>query len=87
MSDKYTLKFSPRFWKDLDKVEKKTAQRILQAIESKLLVDPYRHGRKLSRTEGPGKWRIRIGDYRIRYDMVGEEVFLYRVRHRREIYR
>jgi len=30
--------------------------------------------------------RIRVGDYRIRYDLEGEEILLYRVRHRRDIY-
>ena len=30
--------------------------------------------------------RIRVGDYRIRYDLEGEEVLLYRVRHRRDMY-
>jgi mRNA-degrading endonuclease RelE of RelBE toxin-antitoxin system len=34
-----------------------------------------------------GQWRTRVGDYRIRYDIEGEEVSLYRVRHRRDIYR
>ena len=32
-------------------------------------------------------WRIRVGDYRIRYDIEGDRVLLYRVRHRRDIYR
>lgn len=87
MSDKYTLKSSGRFWKDLDKIERRTAERILEAIEKKPLVDPRRHSKKLYGKEEPGKWRMRVGDYRVRYDIVGEQVFLYRVRHRREIYR
>lgn len=87
MSDGYTLKFSRRFWKDLDKLEKRTAERILDALDKKLTIDPREHGKKLSGMEAPGRWRIRVGDYRIRYDIVGEDVFVYRVRHRREIYR
>jgi mRNA-degrading endonuclease RelE of RelBE toxin-antitoxin system len=34
-----------------------------------------------------GGWRWRVGDYRIRYDIAGNDVVLHRVRHRREIYR
>jgi mRNA-degrading endonuclease RelE of RelBE toxin-antitoxin system len=34
-----------------------------------------------------GQWRIRVGDYRIRYDIEGNRVLLYRVRHRKDIYR
>lgn len=33
-----------------------------------------------------GQWRLRIGDYRIRYDVFGREVVLYTFRHRREAY-
>jgi mRNA-degrading endonuclease RelE of RelBE toxin-antitoxin system len=28
-----------------------------------------------------------VGDYRIRYDIEGDQVLLYRVRHRKDIYR
>lgn len=34
-----------------------------------------------------GKWRIRIGDYRIRYDIEGDKVVLLRILHRKDIYR
>ena len=42
MSEEYIPKFHKRFWRDLDKLEPKVAERVLDAIESKLLVDPYR---------------------------------------------
>jgi mRNA-degrading endonuclease RelE of RelBE toxin-antitoxin system len=29
-----------------------------------------------------GQWRLRVGDYHIRYDIAGHRVLLYRVRHR-----
>jgi len=47
--------------------------------------DPYR-GRKL---HGPriGRWRWRVGDYRIRYDVGAREVHLHVVRHRKDVYR
>jgi mRNA-degrading endonuclease RelE of RelBE toxin-antitoxin system len=28
-----------------------------------------------------------VGDYRIRYDIEGDQVLLYRIRHRKDIYR
>lgn len=33
-----------------------------------------------------GQWRIRWRDYRLRYDIFGDEVILYSFRHRREAY-
>lgn len=36
---------------------------------------------------GEGRYRFRIGDYRLRYDVSGDEVRLYGLHHRRESYR
>ncbi len=33
------------------------------------------------------KWRIRIGNYRIQYDIEGNKVILLRILHRKDIYR
>ena len=35
---------------------------------------------------GEGQYRIRIGDYRIRYDIIGTEVILYSFKHRKAAY-
>ena len=32
------------------------------------------------------QWRVRVGDYRVRYDIAGNDVVLYSFRHRREVY-
>ena len=34
-----------------------------------------------------GQWRLEVWPYRVRYDIVGQTVMLYRVRHRKDIYR
>jgi len=34
-----------------------------------------------------GQWRIRIGNYRIRYDITGKQVTLYSINHRKDAYR
>lgn len=36
---------------------------------------------------GEGQWRIRWGDYRVRYDIIANDVVLYSFSHRREAYR
>lgn len=36
---------------------------------------------------GEGQFRLRLGDYRLRYDVVGDEVLLHSMRPRRESYR
>jgi len=37
--------------------------------------------------KGIGQWRLEVWPYRVRYDVISREVHLYRVRHRKEIYR
>lgn len=81
---RYRLVISQRFCRDPRKLDTQNHRRVLEALE-RLSDDPY-SGRKLSGVE-IGQWRVRVGDHRIRYDIEGDQVLLYRVRHRREIYR
>jgi addiction module RelE/StbE family toxin len=80
----YELRFSPQFRKDLQRLDSALHRRILDAL-GKLRDTPYQV-RKLAGV-GVGKWRIRIGDYRVRYDIERNVVLLYRVRKREDIYR
>jgi mRNA-degrading endonuclease RelE of RelBE toxin-antitoxin system len=57
---------------------------VLRAVEQ-LAANPAR-GKKLGGV-AIGQWRVRVADYRIRYDIKGSEVLLYRVRDRKDIYR
>jgi len=73
------------FLKDLEKrVNPQCALQIEKAI-NKLAKNPYQ-GIKLASIK-IGKWRIRIGNYRIRYDIEGDKVVLLRILHRKDIYR
>ena len=47
---------------------------------------PYPAVKKL-KGKGIGQWRLRVGSFRVRYDVVRNEVVLYRVRDRKDIYR
>ncbi len=37
--------------------------------------------------KGIGQWRLELWPYRVRYDIIKQEIVLYRVRHRKDIYR
>ena len=71
------------FEKDFRALERDLRSRILDALEQ-LQNDPYM-GRKLTAAK-LGEWRLRVGDYRIRYDIIGNDIVLYRVRHRKQVY-
>jgi mRNA interferase RelE/StbE len=81
---RFALIISNRFRRDLRRLDAQTHRRVLEALEG-LQANPYQ-GSQLTNVQ-IGQWRIRVGDYRIRYDIEGDRVLLYRVRHRRDIYR
>jgi mRNA interferase RelE/StbE len=65
---------------------------VLNRIDKRLLAiseDPRsRQALKLKGKEGDG-WRVKVGDYRILYviDDARKQVIVYRIKHRREVYR
>ena len=73
--------------KDLQKLSARTHARVISAIQD-LANKPRPTGcRKLSGADND--WRIRVGDYRIVYEIVDgiKEVRVNPIRHRREVYR
>ncbi|MBM3239311.1 type II toxin-antitoxin system RelE/ParE family toxin [Candidatus Poribacteria bacterium] len=91
----YRVITTPNFEREAKKLLKRNprvAEQIEQILEF-LKTDPYNRSgmcdiQKLTDVkEGEGQWRIRIGNYRVRYDIISEEVVLHFVGHRREAYR
>jgi len=80
----YEIRYHPTLRKVLARLDAVTHHRILEAIDT-LKENPYR-GKKLQGV-GVGQWRFRVGDYRIRYDIIEETVLILRIGHRREVYR
>lgn len=69
-SRRYRLVIAHRFARDLKQLDPQVQQRVLDALE-RLAADRYRGERVVA--QETGTWRLRIGDWRIRYDIVGEE--------------
>ena len=87
MAKIYKLVPSKTFLKDLRKIAPESKSRVNKALlELKQDLFSARDIKKLANVE-IGCWRLRIGDYRLRYDIVGQEIRLHIIRHRKDAYR
>lgn len=85
---------SSRFKRDFESILKGNPSliRTLEPLTVTLLHDPCNRSRRYDIKKlkgvpiGEGQWRIRSGKYRLRYDIVGEDVILYSFKHRKEAY-
>ena len=60
-------------------------QRIVRAIEERLMTDPARYGVRLRRSLR-GLWKLRVGDYRIVYQLAVNTVTVWMIDQRRKVY-
>ena len=87
---KYTVVFSKEALKDLKKLDKHTAALIIGWVRKNLegCENPRAHGKGLTANLS-GKWRYRVGDYRLLADIQDDKVviMMLRVGHRSDIYK
>ncbi|HWM06064.1 MAG TPA: type II toxin-antitoxin system RelE/ParE family toxin [Actinophytocola sp.] len=87
MTHRYTIEFRRSAEKQLGKLEGQIRARILRTIVT-LADDPRPPGVK-ALTGEIGLWRIRIGDYRVVYEIndTGLLILVVRIAHRSDVYR
>lgn len=83
----YSIIYKPSAAKAFRKVHPNEQKRIKEAIEG-LSVNPRPHG-YIELSGGEGECRIRVGRYRIVYDIEDDElvILVLRIGHRRDVYR
>ncbi|NJN72957.1 MAG: type II toxin-antitoxin system RelE/ParE family toxin [Limnothrix sp. RL_2_0] len=80
----YEARFRPQAIKDLKKIPQKFARNILEKIEI-LQTDLQGDVKKL--TNFTPEYRLRVGQYRILFEIEEDEIIIYRVLHRSKSYR
>lgn len=70
---------------DIRSLDRVVQKRLAQKLEI-FAKDPLVRSKKIH-DPALGSYRFRVGDYRIIFDIVGEQIVVLRVGHRREIYR
>jgi mRNA interferase RelE/StbE len=80
---RYDVEFKPAAVRDLRKLAPPVARRILNKIEA-MRDDLAGDVKRLSHFT-PG-WRLRVGDWRVLFDVSGSLIVIWRVVHRSEAY-
>ena len=70
---------------DIPKLNRNLRKRIARAIQERLGTEPQQYGEPLKRTL-KGYWKLRVGDYRVVFRVVRQEVQIYGIIHRRDVY-
>jgi mRNA interferase RelE/StbE len=79
----YQVEIKPRAVKDLKGLPLKDARQILEKVEA-MQQDLAGDVKRL--TNHTPEYRLRVGDYRVLFEVAGENVIIYRIRHRKDAY-
>ena len=88
MPPRFSVLLTASFRRDLERLSPEAQKKVLDAVAS-LEENPFGPPARIKKLRGRkvGQWRMKVWPHRVRYDVIGNEVILYRVRHRKDIYR
>ena len=81
----YTIEIRDVALEDLNDMPRNLRQRVLRAIEERLGKAPAHYGVRL-RQSLAGLWKLRVGDYRVVYEVKETRVTIWAIRHRKHVY-
>lgn len=81
----YNIQYKRSVEKDLSRLDKREARRVLAKIEKELFTNPDRYPTLKGEFEGLRK--MRMGDYRVIYAILENNVLILRIGNRKEVYR
>jgi mRNA interferase RelE/StbE len=71
---------------DIPKLNQTLRKRIKKAIEERLSISPHQYGEPLRKTL-KGYWKLRVGDYRVVFKIERNEVLIFAIINRRDVYK
>ena len=80
---KFKIIWDKKAQDELDKLELIIARRIILKVKD-LSEDPF--SRDIKRLKGETSFRLRVGDYRVIFDIIRDTIIVLKVGHRKNIY-
>ncbi len=71
---------------DIPQLNQTLRNRIKKAIEQRLAISPHKYGEPLKKTL-KGYWKLRVGDYRVIYKIERNEVRIFAIINRKDVYK
>ena len=71
---------------DIPKLNETLKKRIEKAIQERLTTSPHHYGDPF-RKSLKGYWKLRVGDYRVVYKVVQNEVWILAIINRKDVYK
>ncbi len=81
---KYKIEFKPRAINDLKTIPISESRRVIEKIEA---LQNGLTGDVKQLTNFTPEYRLRVGDYRALFEIEGEKVVIYRIKHRKDAYK
>ena len=81
-----TIVFAPEAAREFDALDSTIRDRVEKALDQ-LAIDPLALRNQIKRLKGDVAMRLRVGDWRIIFDLRRGEIVVLAIAHRREIYR
>ena len=79
----YAISYEKRALLELRKLDKLLAKRIIKKIKE-MENDPFKSD--IKRLKGQSSFRLRVGDYRVLFQLFDKEIKILKVGHRKSIY-
>lgn len=79
----FKIEWKENTLRELEKLESSISRRIIQKVEE-LQEDPF--SKDIKRLKGETAFRLRVGDYRVIFEIHGDKLIVIKVGHRKNIY-
>ena len=81
----YNIVYKKSVYRDLKKLSKPEAKRILDLIEKELIEQP--ESNPVLKGQFSGLRKYRVGDYRVIYALLGLDILILRIGNRKDVYK